>query len=327
MGIRGYFSWALVALAACGGSPPKVEESAFSSARAFNPLETCKTTNFSRFARGAQCSGARLLFVSREPSPAELLERARLNLAGYGVEVDPHTLKVNGRDMNTLVYHMGDPAAPTVSAIITAFEVPGTTESIEVQCYAYGEGVDPKRCASLLDGFVAQGLLRGEWPGGLDEADSRDLVVMRVAGREVHLPSSCDELSPYEVDCKQGHVHLLEASEKESLARMREVSLQVTKHESLDREWIAPCLLEGMSAECTIRKYKLPFHDELWAFYATATVRNRPIMLTCDTRKSRVGTPPGPICGQFLLFEGSALEEPPREEEGSEPSPPTSRAP
>ena len=309
MNLRCIFAGVLaVAGIACGGASSQGEVKAATAV--YNPLSVCRTSHMSRYARGAACPGANLLFVSREPSPSELLERTRLNLQSYGVSTKDEKLAIAGQQLPALSYVMGAPSAPTVGMLFTALPVPGSSESFEAQCYAYGAAVDPKPCTTLLQAFVDQGLLRGEWPRALSDARPQESIVVRLPGREVRLPWACDELAPLDVQCKEGHVRAFVASDPAHLPRIKEVELAGEADPTLVRQWAVPCRIEGVPTECTVRKYGLPFADELWAFYATAVVKNQPLFVSCNTRRSFSHIMPGPICNQFISFEDGALAEP-----------------
>jgi hypothetical protein len=289
------FSCALVVVA-CGGAREAAPEPAFQK-QTFNALEACRTTTLSRYARGAECPGARVLFVSRQPVPEEVLRGTQAALAAYQYTATERVLSVNNRDQPTLEYLMGREDAPVLHVLFTAFGLP-SGESIEAQCYDYGTMVEPKRCAALLDGFVAQGLLRGEWPKGLGDSQPQ------------RLPSSCYTLGPLDIECKDGHVRLYVSDAPDKLARMQQVDLEATGDPSLIAERPVPCTLEGVTSTCFMRRFRLPYGDELLSFHGHGLVRGTPLLLSCEVKKSLARPVPGPICGQFFTFEPDVLEEP-----------------
>src|SRR4051794_23258444 len=198
MNMRSLTAGALsVAWVACGpgAKPPELQPLANETKEL---LSACYTTEMSRFSRGAQCPRARLLFVAREPNPREVVERMRLTLDSYGIASEPGTLHTGGQDTPSLSYVLGDPATPAVGVVFNAFAVAGSSESIEAKCFAYGARVDANACKTLLDAFVAQGLLRGEWPSVLSSSRSQEPLMVPLPGRDVRLPSACEELAPFE---------------------------------------------------------------------------------------------------------------------------------
>jgi hypothetical protein len=194
--------------------------------------------------------------------------------------------------------------------LFTAFARPGTSESIEAQCYAERGLVEPKRCAHLLDGFIAQGLLRGEWPPGLSVSQPQDPITYQVGAHAVRLPSNCYRIGPLDLDCKDGHVRQFVSDAADKLPRMQQVDLDATRDDSLIGERPVPCMLEGVPTTCVFRRFRLPYSDELYSFHASGVVRGVPILLNCEVKKSRAEPAPGPICSQFLALEVGALEEP-----------------
>jgi hypothetical protein len=299
----------VLGLAACGGGQKKAPEPAFHT-QAINPLEACRTTTMSRVSRGAECPGANVLFVSRESSADELLRGTQAQLVAYQYAPSERVLKVNGRDQPVLEYQMGEGETPALHVLFTAFSRPYSTESIEAQCYAEHGLVEPRRCAVLLDGFIAQGLLRGEWPRTLSASQPQESIDFHVGGHTARLPSNCYRIGPLDLDCKDGHLRLFVNDAADKLSRMEQVDLKATRDDSLIRERTVPCTLEGVATTCTFRRFRLPYSDELWSFHASAVVRDVPILLSCEVKKSRANPPPGPICTQFFAFEQGALEEP-----------------
>lgn len=296
-------------LSACGGSRKAAPEPAFQT-QPFNALEACRTTTISRFARGAECPGAFLLFVSRQPAPEELLRGTQAALLAYQYAATERVLTVNNRDQPVLEYQMGPEDAPALHVFFTAFAVSGSSESIEAQCYAYDAMVEPKRCAALLDGFISQGLLRGEWPKGLAVSQPQESVAFEIAKRLVRLPAQCYTLGPLDIECKDGHVRLFVSDSADKLARMQQVDLEATRDDSLIAERPVPCTFEGVASTCHMRRFRLPYSDELLSFHASGVVRGTPLLLSCEVRKSLAKPVPGPICGQFFTFDPDVLEEP-----------------
>jgi hypothetical protein len=301
----------LLLLASCASQEkPAVLEQSFSTVGGINPLESCSTTEFSRFARGVECNGARLLFVSREPAPDALREHMQKALLSYGFTPAQRSLHVNGRDEPALEYVMGNVNQPVLHVLFTALAMPGTSESIEVQCYGFKERVEAERCQALLDGFIAQGLLRGEWPRSLSQSPRHESLTFDLAGRLVRLPASCSELSPFDIECQDGHVRVFVPNSPDKLAHLLEVDLAVTKDETMTREYTGPCALEGVETTCTLRRSRLPFSDELLSYRAVAMVRRQPVFMSCEVKASRAHPEPGPVCNQFFRFPEGVLNAP-----------------
>jgi hypothetical protein len=288
------------------GSPPVERAPTFSEARAFNPLGACTTTNFGRYTRGVSCRDTHILFISREMTPAALLEHKRKSLLAYGLAAEPRSLLVGGRELPALGYYMGSFEAAAVAVLSTPLDYYGSEESIEALCYHFGGPVDPKRCASLLDAFVAQGITRGEWPSVLSPRDPQAALSFDVLGRAVRLPGSCDELGPFDAECKEGHVSLLILEEPAQLPRALAADQAVGVNGTLLSEWNTPCSVEGVDLSCNVRRYRVPF-DELFVYRAAVEVRGTPVLLSCATRKSQSPRLPGGVCSQFLGFEPEAL--------------------
>ena len=309
MKIRQFVCVVTLLLSACGGGRSEQPTPQFQT-QAINPLEGCRTTTISRFSRGAECPGAQMLFVSREPPAEELLRGTQATLVAYQYAPVERVLRVNGRDQPTIEYQMGEGDKPALHVLLTAFSLPGTSESIEAQCYAERGLVQPKRCAALLDGFIAQGLLRGDWPRGLSVSQPQEAIPFQVGAHAVRLPSNCYRIGPLDLDCKDGHVRLFVSDMADKLTRMQQVELAATRDDSMIRERVVPCSLEGVPTQCTYRRFRLPYSDELLSFHASALVRGVPVLLSCEVKKSRAQQLPGPICSQFFAFEEGALEEP-----------------
>jgi hypothetical protein len=308
--LRARYSFAIsLWLAACG-TAPESSEPIFRVKEGPNPLETCETRNFGRFTRGVRCKDLHVLLVSRDAPPAALHEGLRINLDARGFAPRVGTLRVNGRDLPALEYSMGTAARPVLHEHIVPLAVPGSSEPIEAHCYSFGGSVDTARCQSVLDGFIAQGLFRGEWPRVLAASAPRESLMLDVVGRQARLPSTCTELAPLDLECEDGHVRMLVPDDAQKLARLLEADLYITRSEPLIGERTVPCALEGVSTTCTLRRSRLPYGDELLSYHATAVVRGQPLLLACDAKKSRANPEPGPICGQFFRFEGDALVEP-----------------
>lgn len=304
------FVWSLgLVVTACGGGQKEAPEPAFHT-QVINPLEACRTTTISQVSRAASCPGAELLFVSRGSSAEELLRGTQAALVAYQYTPEERVLRVNGRDQPVLEYQMGSSSPPALHVLFTAFARPGSSESIEAQCYAEHALVEPKRCAHLLDGFVAQGLLRGEWPPGLSVTQPQDAIPYRVGEHTVRLPSNCYRIAPLELDCKDGHVRQFVSDTPEKLTRMQQVDLEATRDPSLIAERPVPCSLEGAPTTCIFRRFRLPYSDELYSFHASGVLRGVPTLLSCEVKKSRANPAPGPICSQFIGLEADALEEP-----------------
>jgi len=306
-------TWLLLALApACGSSEKPAREHAFTVASSFNPIKECSTTSFGRFVRGATCPMADLLFISREPAPQVMLASMRAELTLLGLHADERSLRVNGRDIEALWMLYGGEEKPIVSSLATVLSVPGSSDSIEVQCYAKARRIEAKHCATLLDAFIEQGLLRGEWPSVLNQAPARRSIEFDVAGHAVLLPGSCDELGLFEVDCPEGHVqmHILESPDQLSLALG--ALLKQRKDETLALEREIECVVEGLPTNCVVRRFRLPYGDALHVYQAALTIRGIPTLLTCETKQSRSGDLlPGALCGRFFGFNQGSLIEPP----------------
>ncbi len=307
------FKWVIGAwlvVSACGASEKDVREPVFSVAASFNPVKECETTSFGRYVRGASCPGVSMLFVSREPSPSEMLANLRSDLRVLGQPSEARMLRVNGREQEAIAFTYGPPDSPTVQGLTTVLAVPGSGDSIEVQCYATKRLIDPKRCSTLLDAFIEQGLLRGEWPSVLSQSAARRAIHFDLAGHEVLLPGSCDTLGVFDVDCPEGHVqmHLLTGAEQLAPALRARLNQQQAPTLTLERE--IPCAVDGLSTQCVVRKYRLPYGDWLHAYHAALDVRGTPVLLSCDTRASFSEILPGPMCARFFRFAVGALAEP-----------------
>lgn len=308
--------WAALALLACGKTePPPVTERAFVVAAGFNPVKECQTTSFGRYVRGASCPGAELLFISRAPAPKVWLEHMRSELVRLGQTVEARSLLVNGQEHDALSITYGPIERPIVSTLVTTLAMPGATDSIEVQCFARERPIDPKRCRSLLDSFIEQGLLRGEWPSVLAQAAARRSIQFNMAGREVLLPSDCDELGLFDVDCSDGHVQMYILERPDQLQPALSALLAHRRNETLLLEREIPCAVDGLPTQCIVRKSRLPFGDELHAYHAALPIRGIPVLVACETKRSRATLLPGALCSRFFSFELGALDEPPVAEE------------
>ncbi len=60
---------------------------------------------------------------------------------------------VNGKDIDAISRVYGPADNPILSSLTTALAVPGSSDSIEVQCYAAQRAIEPKRCRALIDSF------------------------------------------------------------------------------------------------------------------------------------------------------------------------------
>lgn len=302
----------LALFAGCGGGEKKVSEHAFTVASGFNPIKECSTTSFGRFVRGASCPMAELLFISREPAPQVMLASMRAELTLLGMHPEERSLRINGRDQEALSVLYGTEEQPIVSSLATVLAIPGSSDSIEVQCYATDKRIDPKRCSSLLDSFIEQGLLRGEWPSVLNQAPARRSIEFNVAGHAVMLPGSCDELGLFDVDCPEGHVqmHILETPDQ--LQTSLGALLTHSKDETLALERELDCVVEGLPTRCSVRRFRLPYGDALHVYHAALTIRSVPTLLSCTTKQSRSGDLlPGALCSRFFAFDEGVLVEPP----------------
>jgi hypothetical protein len=307
--VRARFSLLLLAIAACGGKAES-EEPVFRAAQGPNPFEICATSTFGRYSRGVRCKDMYVLLVSRDVSPDALLQGTRINLESYGFTPEAFTLRVNGREQPALEYKVGRADKPLMHQFMTALAVPGSGESIEARCYSYVGEVEPVRCQTVLDGFIQQGLYRGEWPRALATSPPRESLSLDLAGREVRLPSSCSELGPFDIDCQDGHVRVLAADIPEKLPKLLETDLEITRDDTLIGERTVPCSLEGVATTCTLRRSRLPYSDELLGYRATAVVRKQALLVSCDVKKTRATPEPGPICNQFFRFEEGVLQWP-----------------
>jgi hypothetical protein len=291
-----------------------VREEEFVVAGGFDPVKECETTRFGRFVRAVRCPNAELMFISRAPRSQEVLRNmnARLTRSGFGVE--PRALRVNGVDVPTLWLRLGPEDKPRVTTLIAALDVPGASDSIEVQCFRRDDAIQPARCASLLEAFVKQGLLNGEWPRSLAQIDAHGPIHFDVAGRDLLLPGSCDELGLFDVECQEGHVQMTPLQSAPQIPHALSAELALTRDETLALERVIPCRVEGLQTDCVVRRYELPFGDMLHVYYAALEVRGVPLLFVCDTRQSRVTLLPGGMCQQFFSFAEGDLEEPYREE-------------
>jgi len=306
--------WALCSAQACGASKEPVVERDFVVANSFNPVKECQTTSFGRFVRGASCPSAELLFISREPSPEVLVASMRKELQSLGQTVETRSLRVNGRDLEALSVAYGPAEKPVVSSLATALALPGSSDSIEVQCFSKERPIDPKRCSSLLDAFIQQGLLRGEWPSVLAQASGRRAIQFDVAGHDVLLPSTCDELGVFDVDCPDGHIQLHMLGSRDQLQPAMKAVLTQKADATLVLEREIECAVEGLPTMCVVRKSRLPFGDWLHSYTAALDVRGVPLLIACDTRASRSSLLPGAVCSRVISFADGALEEPPANE-------------
>jgi hypothetical protein len=308
--------WLLFLLAtACGGAQQQVQEKEFTVAASFNPIKECSTTAFGRFVRGVTCPSAELLFWSRELPADQMLLGLKTLLAAYGHTTEDRTLQINGRDAPAITYQVGSGDSPLLSSYALALDAP-EGGSIEVQCFQRNGSVKPKRCVSLVDAFISQGLLRGEWPAVLARMPRKEPIVVDVAGRQIRLPSSCDELSLFDVDCHEGHVTVHRLERAEQLGQVLDAHLAATRDDTIKRERVLPCVVEGLAAECDVREYRLPFGDTRYMLSAAVTVRDTPLFVSCDARRSRIGEPPGAVCIQLFVFEEGVLEARDPEDEG-----------
>ncbi len=308
--------WAMLACWACGSSaPPPVKEHAFVVAASFNPVKECETTSFGRYVRGASCPGAELLFISRPASPEVTLQSMRAELSSLGQEVQTRSLLINGKEWETISVSYGPGEQPIVSSLATVLPMAGagSSDSVEVQCFAQKRLIDPKRCRSLLESFIAQGLLRGEWPSVLAQSDARRSIAFDVAGREVLLPSQCDELGLFDVDCPEGHVqmHILAASAQLPSASKALLAQRANATLALERE--LDCMVDGFPARCIVRRFRLPYGDELHTYHAALELRGMPLLISCEARRSHAPILPGSLCSRFFAFEDGVLLEPPLE--------------
>jgi hypothetical protein len=305
--VRARFSVAvLLAIAACGGKD-RVEEPVFRAAEGPNPFEVCETSAFGRYSRGVRCKDMYVLLVSRNVAPEVFLKGTRKTLEAYGFAPDDLPLRVNNREQPAFEFKQGRAEKPLLHQFVTALSVPGSSESIEARCYSIVGEVEPVRCQTVLDGFIEQGLFRGEWPRSLATSAPRESIHLDVAGRDVRLPSSCTELAPFDFDCQDGHVRMLAAEIPEKLPRLLATDLEITRDDTLIGERSVPCALEGVATTCTLRRSRLPYGDELLSYRATAVVRSQALLVSCDVKKSRATPEPGPICGQFFRFEEGVL--------------------
>lgn len=305
---------ALVALygaSACGAAKEAVTEHAFVVAKSFNPVKECRTTNFGRFVRGASCPFAELLFISREPAAEVLVANLRKELQLLGQTVETRSLHVNGHDLETLSVAYGSAEKTAVWSLTTAIALPGSSDSIEVQCFSKERPVDPKRCSTLLDSFIEQGLLRGEWPSVLSQTSARRAIEFDVAGHVVLLPSNCDELGVFNVDCPDGHLVLHMLGNREAMQPAMRALLAQSADATLVLERDIECAVEGLPTMCVVRKSRLPFGDWLHSYVAALEIRGVPSLLACDTRASRSSLLPGDVCSRVFAFAAGALDEPP----------------
>jgi hypothetical protein len=304
---RARFSLAiLLALAACGGKQ-EATEPVFRVAEGPDPFEVCETSAFGRYSRGVRCKDMFVLLVSRDVTPDAFLKGTRINLEAYGFAPDDFPLRVNGKEQPAFEFKQGRAEKPLLHQFVTALAVPGSSESVEARCYSFAGEVQPVRCQTVLDGFIQQGLFRGEWPRKLGTAAPREAIGFDLAGRVVRLPSSCSELAPFDFDCQDGHLRMFAADIPEKLPKLLAADLEVTRDDTLSGERTAPCALEGVATTCTLRRSRLPYGDELLSYRATAVVRSQALLVSCDVKKSRATPEPGPICGQFFRFEEDAL--------------------
>jgi hypothetical protein len=290
----------------CAKPPPPAPS--FSAARGFDPLEVCTTRSFNRYTRSVTCRDTELLFVSRADAPETLRENKRASLAAYGIPVEDRSLLLGGKDAPALGYHMGPFESPSVSVLFLALAVGGSQESIDAQCYRLGQPVDPKRCSTLLDAFVNQGLTRGEWPSTLAARDPQVPVTFDLVGREVRLPSNCDDVAPLELECRDGRLKLLVAESADQLPRILQTDLAASEG-TLLRAWTAPCSVDGVSTTCSLRKQHVGFED-VTSVRAAVVLRDKPVMLACEAKRSRAAQPPGPICAQLFQVAPEAFAEP-----------------
>ena len=300
---------------ACGkAEPPPVSEHAFVVAAGFNPVKECETTSFGRYVRGAVCPNAELLFISRAPAPAALMQGMREELSALGKVPDLRSLLINGKEQEALSITYGPAEHPFVTSIVTVLEIPGATDSIEVQCFARERVIDPKRCRSLIDAFIQQGLLRGEWPSVLAQSDARRSVQFNMVGHGILLPSNCDELGLFDMDCPDGHVqmNLLDSAEQLRPALNGQLAQRANATLALERQ--IGCAIDGLPTMCVVRKFRLPFGDELHVYHAALQVRGVPILLSCEVKRSKASLLPGALCSRFISFEAGVLDEPPVEE-------------
>jgi hypothetical protein len=303
------------ALLSCGGSKQAVKEQNFGVAASFNPVKECTTRVYGRYVRGASCPNAELLFISREPSADVQLAGLRSQLHVYGHPTEDRSLRINGRDVPTLFYAVGPPEAPVMASYAFALPGPNGTDSIEVQCFQRKESIQPKRCSVLVDSFISQGIQRGEWPSVLGRAAQGQAIQLDVASREVRLPTSCDELGLFDVDCKEGHVGAHQLGSEAELATTLAGHLAATRDDTIKRERELDCTVEGVKTTCNVREYRLSFGDLRFMFSAATLVRDVPLFITCDAPLSKMGLPPGPICSQFFAFEDGVLTKEEPEEE------------
>ncbi len=303
--------WAMLSALSCGSNePPPVSEHAFVVAAGFNPVKECETTSFGRYVRGAACPGAELLFISRAPSPEAILKSIRAELTALGQPSETRSLFINGKNIDAISRFYGSPDKPIISSLTTVLAIPGSSDSIEVQCYAAQRMIDPKRCRALLDSFIEQGLLRGEWPSVLAQSAARRPIKFNVVGHEVLLPSNCDELGLFDVDCPDGHIqmYLLESPNQLETALAGQLAQRANPTLLLERS--VECAVEGLPIQCTVRKFRLPFGDELHAYHAALQIRGIPVVMACETKRSRASLLPGALCSRFFGFEPDALTEP-----------------
>jgi hypothetical protein len=134
---------------------------------------------------------------------------------------------------------------------------------------------------------------------------------MNMFGREVKLPGACDELGPFDVDCRQGHVRMLVLENAEQLERAKAADIEAGAEGTLLHDWTTPCSVEGVETTCSVHRYRIPF-DELFVYRAVLVVKDTPLFIACEARKGRSERLPGSICAQFLFFEPEAIEVPKR---------------
>jgi hypothetical protein len=300
------FAVALSLAIACGGKE-KTEEPVFRAAEGPNPFEVCETSAFGRYSRGVRCKDMYVLLVSRDVAPEALVQGTRINLEALGIPSEDTPLLINGRQQPALEYALGRADKPLLHQFVTALAVPGSGESVEARCYSYVGTVEPVKCQNVLDGFIQQGLFRGEWPRALATSAPRETRSLGLAGREVRLPASCSELGPFDIDCDDAHLRVLAADIPEKLPKLLAADLEITKDDTLIGERTVPCALEGVPTTCTLRRSHLPYGDELLGYRATAVVRGQALLVSCDVKKSRATPEPGPICRDFFRFEEGVL--------------------